>query len=92
LAIVGSEPPASSDFKLSRVVLDELSTVGVSMEVQGVTTMPGRKSNRMANITATLPIQLLDKIDEMVDEDKAPSRSFVIREAVRKYLKDFDHK
>jgi len=53
--------------------------------------MPGRKSTRMANITATLPIQLLDEIDEMVDEDKAPSRSYVIREAVRKYLKEFEH-
>ena len=47
---------------------------------------------RMANITATLPIQLLDKVDELIDEDKAPSRSYVIREAVRKYLKDFEGK
>ena len=47
---------------------------------------------RMANITATLPIQLLDKVDELIDEDKAPSRSYVIREAVRKYLKDLDGK
>lgn len=46
----------------------------------------------MANITATLPIQLLDKIDEMVDEDEVPSRSFVIREAVKKYLKEFERK
>jgi len=46
----------------------------------------------MANITATLPIQLLDKIDEMVEEDKAPSRSHVIREAVTRYLKEFDRK
>jgi metal-responsive CopG/Arc/MetJ family transcriptional regulator len=46
----------------------------------------------MANITATLPIQLLDKIDEMVEDDEAPSRSYVIREAVRKYLKDFERK
>jgi len=60
------------------------------MEVQGVMTMPGRKSNRMANITATLPIQLLDKIDEMVDADKVPSRSYVIREAVKRYLKDVE--
>jgi metal-responsive CopG/Arc/MetJ family transcriptional regulator len=66
--------------------------VGVSVEVQGVTTMPGRKSNRMANITATLPIQLLDKIDELVDEEKVPSRSYVIREAVRKYLKELEHR
>jgi len=28
----------------------------------------------------------------MVDEDKVPSRSFVIREAVRKYLKEFERK
>jgi len=57
-----------------------------------VMVMPGRRSRRMANITATLPIQLLDKIDEMVDEDKVPSRSYVIREAVRKYLKEFERK
>lgn len=54
--------------------------------------MPGRKSKRMANITATLPIQLLDRIDELVDQDRAPSRSYVIREAVRKYLKEFERK
>jgi len=59
---------------------------------EGEDAMPGRKSKRMANITATLPVQLLDKIDEMVDEDKVPSRSFVIREAVRKYLKEFERK
>ena len=50
----------------------------------------GRKSRRMANITATLPIILLDRIDELVDEDKAPSRSYIIREAVDKYLKDIE--
>jgi len=59
---------------------------------ESVIRMPGRRSRRMANITATLPIQLLDKIDEMVDEDKVPSRSYVIREAVRKYLKEFERK
>ncbi len=73
--------------------MDEECTVEAYMETQGVTmAMPGRKSNRMANITATLPIQLLDKIDEMVEADKAPSRSFVIREAVRRYLKEFERK
>jgi len=59
---------------------------------QATTSMPNRKSKRMANITATMPIQLLDKIDELVDEDKIPSRSFVIREAVRKYVKEFERK
>ncbi len=54
-----------------------------------VTDMSNRRS-RMANITATLPIQLLDKMDDLIDKDKAPSRSFVIREAVRKYLKDLE--
>jgi len=54
-----------------------------------VTDMSSRRS-RMANITATLPIQLLDKMDDLIDRDKVPSRSFVIREAVRKYLKDLE--
>jgi metal-responsive CopG/Arc/MetJ family transcriptional regulator len=44
----------------------------------------------MANISATLPIMELDRIDELVEKDKAPSRSYVIREAVRKYLKEFE--
>ena len=59
---------------------------------EGVSMMPGRKSKRMANITATLPVQLLDRIDELVDEDKVPSRSYVIREAVRKYLRGFERR
>ncbi len=63
-----------------------------SLVTEGVSIMPGRKSRRMANITATLPVQLLDRIDELVDEDKVPSRSYVIREAVRKYLKEFERK
>ena len=63
-----------------------------SLIAEGASALAGRKSRRMANITATLPVQLLDKIDEMVDEDKVPSRSFVIREAVRKYLKEFERK
>jgi len=49
-----------------------------------------RISKRMANITTTLPIELLDRIDDLVDKKRAPSRSYVIREAVRKYLREFD--
>jgi Arc/MetJ-type ribon-helix-helix transcriptional regulator len=41
----------------------------------------------MVNITATLPIQLLEEIDDLVHEGKIPSRSHLIREAVREYLK-----
>ncbi|HUK29092.1 MAG TPA: ribbon-helix-helix domain-containing protein [Candidatus Acidoferrales bacterium] len=48
------------------------------------------RRSRMANITATLPIQLLDKVDDLIDKEKAPSRSYVIREAVRKYLKELE--
>ena len=48
------------------------------------------RRSRMANITATLPIQLLDKMDDLIDKDKVPSRSYVIREAVRRYLKELD--
>jgi hypothetical protein len=51
--------------------------------------MSGRRSERMANITSTLPIPLLERIDELVHEGKAPSRSHVIREAVKNYLKTF---
>jgi len=50
------------------------------------------RSKRMASITATLPILVLDKIDELVDNDKVPSRSFLIREAVRRYLREFERK
>ncbi|MGA2462573.1 MAG: ribbon-helix-helix domain-containing protein [Candidatus Bathyarchaeia archaeon] len=54
--------------------------------------MLGGRSKRMASITATLPILVLDKIDELVDNDKVPSRSFLIREAVRRYLREFERK
>jgi metal-responsive CopG/Arc/MetJ family transcriptional regulator len=51
-----------------------------------------RKSKRMANITATLPLQLLDRIDELIEGDKVPSRSYVIREAVKNFLKELERK
>ena len=49
----------------------------------------GRRSERSVNITATLPLEFLERIDELIDDDAVPSRSFVIREAVKKYLEDF---
>jgi metal-responsive CopG/Arc/MetJ family transcriptional regulator len=54
--------------------------------------MLGNRSKRMASITATLPILILDKIDELVESDRVPSRSFLIREAVRRYLREFERK
>jgi metal-responsive CopG/Arc/MetJ family transcriptional regulator len=48
---------------------------------------PGRRSQRMANITVTLTVGVLDKIDNLVDQDDTLSRSRLIREAVEKYVK-----
>jgi len=45
----------------------------------------------MAIITATLPVRLLDEIDDLVENGKVPSRSYVIREAVDSFLKELDH-
>ena len=53
---------------------------------EGMRLLVGHRSERRVNITATLPLEFLDKIDELIDEDIAPSRSFVIREAVKKYV------
>ena len=44
----------------------------------------------MANLSTTLPIPMLDIIDELIREGKVPSRSHVIREAVKDYLKTFE--
>jgi len=49
----------------------------------------GRRSERRVNITATLPLEFLERIDELIEDNTVPSRSFVIREAVSKYLKEF---
>ncbi len=51
---------------------------------------PGRKSQRMANVTATLPVALLDRIDEIIDKGKVPSRSQLMRDALEKYLKQIE--
>ena len=45
---------------------------------------------RMTNITATLPIPLLERIDELVHDGKIRSRSHLIREAVSNYLKSLE--
>jgi metal-responsive CopG/Arc/MetJ family transcriptional regulator len=42
---------------------------------------------RMANVTVTFPITLLDKIDDLVDGGKVRSRSQLVREAVEKYIR-----
>ncbi|HKM75167.1 MAG TPA: ribbon-helix-helix domain-containing protein [Candidatus Bathyarchaeia archaeon] len=59
------------------------------MMFEGMELSLGHRSERRVNITATLPLEFLERIDELIEDNAVPSRSFVIREAVKKYLKDF---
>jgi metal-responsive CopG/Arc/MetJ family transcriptional regulator len=43
----------------------------------------------MANVTVTFPIELLDRIDDLIDEGKITSRSQLVREAVERYIKSY---
>lgn len=42
-------------------------------------------------MTITLPLQLLDKIDDYVEQGKAVSRSQLIRGILEKYMKTGTH-
>jgi metal-responsive CopG/Arc/MetJ family transcriptional regulator len=48
------------------------------------------RSERMVNVTTTITIPLLERVDELVHEAIVPSRSHLIREAVSNYLKTLD--
>jgi metal-responsive CopG/Arc/MetJ family transcriptional regulator len=48
---------------------------------------PGRRLEHKANVTITLPLQLLDKIDDYIEQGKAVSRSQLIRDVLEKYMK-----
>ena len=41
----------------------------------------------MANVTVTLPVNILDKLDDLVERGKIPSRSQAVRDALGRYLK-----
>jgi metal-responsive CopG/Arc/MetJ family transcriptional regulator len=56
----------------------------------GVGPMSGYRSRRMTNLSTTLPIPMLERIDELIHEGKVPSRPHVIREAVKDYLKTLE--
>lgn len=62
----------------------------VRLLIEGAHALSTYRSRRMANLSTTLPIPMLDRINELVHEGKVPSRSHVIREAVRNYLETFD--
>jgi len=48
---------------------------------------PGRRGQRKANVTVTLPLEVLDKIDDLLQDGKVPSRSKLVQDAVEKYIK-----
>jgi len=48
---------------------------------------PGRRGQRMANVTVTLPLNMLDKLDDLAEKGKISSRSQAVREALERYLK-----
>jgi metal-responsive CopG/Arc/MetJ family transcriptional regulator len=41
----------------------------------------------MANVTVTLPVNMLDKLDDLIDKGKARSRSQAVRDALERFLK-----
>jgi Arc/MetJ-type ribon-helix-helix transcriptional regulator len=45
-------------------------------------------SSRMVNVTATLSVEDLDKINQLIDSGKVNSRATLIRSAVENYFKD----
>ena len=47
----------------------------------------GRRGERKANVTVTLPLEVLEKIDDLLEEGKVSSRSKLVQEAVEKYIK-----
>jgi len=52
--------------------------------------MPSGRSERIANITTTLPIPMIEGIDQLVHVGKVSSHSHITREAVRNHLKAFE--
>lgn len=48
---------------------------------------PGRRLERKANVTVTLPLTLLDRIEDLVEQGKVPSRSRLVLDAVERYVK-----
>ncbi len=65
------------------------SRIEPAATVEGVELSLARRSESRVNITATLPIEFLERIDELIGDDTVPSRSFVIREPVKKYVEEF---
>jgi len=46
-----------------------------------------RSVSRKANVTVTLPLEVLEKIDDLLEEGKISSRSRLVQDAVERYIK-----
>jgi Arc/MetJ-type ribon-helix-helix transcriptional regulator len=44
----------------------------------------------MANVTVTCPVEMLDRLDDMIEKGKFVSRSQAVRDALERYLKSLD--
>ena len=44
----------------------------------------------MANVTVTLPVNMLDRLDDLIEKGKLVSRSKTVRDALERYLKSID--
>jgi metal-responsive CopG/Arc/MetJ family transcriptional regulator len=51
---------------------------------------PGRRGQRMANVTVTLPVNMLDRLDDLIEKSKLASRSQAVRTALERYLKSLE--
>jgi metal-responsive CopG/Arc/MetJ family transcriptional regulator len=51
---------------------------------------PGRRGQRMANVTVTLPVNMLDKLDDLIEKRKIVSRSQAVRDALERFLKSLE--
>ena len=71
-------------------IISKYTELRLQRLVEAVVPMSSHRSRRMANMSTTLPIPMLETIDQLVHEGQVPSRSYVIREAVRDFLKTFE--
>jgi len=44
----------------------------------------------MANVTVTLPINMLDKLDDLIDKRNITSRSQAVRDALERFLRSYE--
>jgi len=55
----------------------------------GMLSLPARRTERMANVTVTLPIGMLDRLDDLI-EMRVVSHSQAVRDALERYLRSVE--